>query len=194
MFVAHHLGGYNETLHSFPDLTTDTVVDVTKYSKVYVNNTMYTISGLMWIFSKVKDRYIGGLVPYFICNDILEGGSLITDKNNIAISCLTMKKNNMYALSGLAYETFDININVPIYHHELENGNSVYGSLQDKYEIIKQYANSFNDLSSSNNSIAEYHIWVGNNLIQITSINNDKKEIFRFRIKKGGILANNYVL
>lgn len=192
MFVAHHLGGYNETLHSFPDLTTDTVVDVTKYSKVYVNNNMYTIYGLMWVFSKVNNRYIGGLVPYFISNDILRGGSLITDKNNTAISCITMKRNNMYALSGLAYETFDANINVPVYHHELENGNSVYGSLQDKYEIIKQYAKSFNE--TSNNYIAEYHIWVGDKLIQITSVNNDKKEIFKIRIKKGGILANNYVL
>ncbi|AAC97717.1 ORF MSV237 putative vaccinia B2R homolog, similar to SW:P20999 [Melanoplus sanguinipes entomopoxvirus] len=192
MFISHHLGGYNESLHAFPDLSTDKVIDVTKYSKIYVDDNMYIISGLMWIFSKIENRYIGGLVPYFVCNDILEGGSLITDENNTAISCVTMKKDNMYALSGLAYETFDQNINVPIYHHELENGHSVYGSIQGKYEIIKEYAKSFKQ--SSHNSISEYHIWVGEKLIQITSINNDKKEIFRFRIKKGGILADEYVI
>lgn len=192
MFIAHHLGGYDSNLHSFPDISTDTVIDVTKYSKVYVNNNMYVVSGVMWVYSQITSRYIGGLVPYFICNDILEGGTLINDENNKAISCVTMKKNNMYALSGLAYETFDaISTNLPIYHHELKNGNSVYGSKQDTYENIKLYAKSFND---TNDSVYEYHIWVGEKIIHITSVNINNKELFRFRIKKGGILANEYVL
>ncbi|AST09372.1 N-term half of ECTV schlafen-like protein [Murmansk poxvirus] len=190
-FYPHSLGGYDSSLHAFPGLSATVVNNVTNYTKITVNGNTYDVSDVyMWCYSYVDNRYIGGLLPMFECKDDLKVGEPICDLHGTQISAVTFRCDNYYAISGIGYETLDIctNDDIKIHHHKLSIGKSVYGDTADDYDVIKSMANRYSDYKTEH--IKEYHIWVGVNIIHITTVDKNRKEISRVRVKRGGCLMN----
>ncbi len=195
LFYPHCLSKYRQDLHSFPGMSSNVTLDVTKYDVVFVRGDPYHIvkDSYMWTYSFRGNRYLGGFLPYFTTTGgSVKVGDFIYNKNHEPISCVTENKGNNFCVSGIAYETFDVQdtSNVEIHHSVLEQGNSVYGPIQDKYPIIKQYAQEKS--SCPTGPITDYYIWIGGSMSQITSVDENGKEVTKVRIRRGGLLCDEY--
>ncbi|ASK51361.1 Partial schlafen-like protein [Eptesipox virus] len=187
-FYPHSLCEYDSNLHAFPGLSSTKAINVSTIKYVIVEGKKYKVYKYIWASSIVENRYIGGFLPYFKSKQQHKPGIIIYNEENEPISCITNFINNLYVISGIGYETFDIDVSesIEIKHHILKDGNSIYGSIQNKYPIIKPIAQEKSKLKSG--PIVKYNIWVGKDITQITAVDNQDKEVMRTRIKHGGYI------
>ncbi|QDJ95127.1 schlafen-like protein [Hypsugopox virus] len=189
IFFPHSLHDYNPSLHAFPGLSANVSINVTKLKYVIVENKKYKVYKYVWFSSIIGNRYIGAFLPYFKSNKKINVGVIIYDDKNNPVSCITGFNENLYVISGIGYETLDVDVSngINVIHHVLKDGNSIYGSNQNIYDVIKQIAQEKSIIKSNN--IVKYNIWIGSSISQITAVDDNDKEIMRTRIKHGGYIV-----
>ncbi|ANS71087.1 schlafen protein [Pteropox virus] len=176
-------------LHCFPGLSSNKAVDVTQFSHVVVNGCRYETHRYMWVSSTIGERYIGGFLPYILIEGANkpEVGDLIYSEDGEPISCITRSKGDAFCVSGIGYETLDLQSNVRVHHRTIVDKHSVYGGQQGPYCVIKQYA--LEKAARSSGSVTDYYVWIGDNITHIVGTCANGKEVSRVRIKHGGIFS-----